>query len=255
MRPLSTSAMAIVVSALTSVVAVAQTRPAPPPRPNRSVQGVPIGPDSQPGARRGGPRGPRSGPGGGPVDQLLRMRTQLELTDDQVAKLEGLRSAPRPTLNQADMLRAQADLMDATKGDVNTEKARAAFDKMARLRTDMQVAQLKSRQDVRNVLTPAQRSKVDAFTTNMRARRGDGMRRDAMRGAGNRGRGNQMRGGGPRPQMRGPGGQGFRGAPNVGPRNGQGMQPGQGPGVGGPRGRRGMMTPPGPPAGPPQTEN
>jgi hypothetical protein len=178
------------------------------------------------------------------------MRAQLELSDDQVAKLEALRSAPRPTLNQADMLRAQADLMDATKGDVNAEKARAAFDKMARLRTDMQVAQLKSRQDVRNVLTPAQRSKMDAFTTNMRGRRGDG-----MRGAGKLGRGGQMRGGGRRPQMRGPDGQGFRGAPNVGPQNRRGMQPGQGPGPGGPRGRRGMMVPPGPPAGPPQTEN
>jgi Spy/CpxP family protein refolding chaperone len=274
MRPLSTSAMAVVVSALTSVVAVAQTRPATPPRPNRSAQVAPVGPDSQPGAGRGGPRGPQSGPGGGPADQLLRMRTQLELTDDQVVKLETLRSAPRPTLNQADMLRAQADLMDATKGDVNTEKARAAFDRMARLRTDMQVAQLKSRQDVRNVLTPAQRSKVDAFTTNMRARRGgamgrnamrrDAIRRDAMRGKGGRGRGNQMRGG-RRPEMRGPGGQGFRGAPNVGPGNRQGMQPGQGPGVGGPRGRRGMMVPPppqdtspqgAPPQGaPPQTDN
>lgn len=231
MRPLSTSAMAIVVSALTSVAAVAQTRPATPPRPTRAAQGAPMGPDSQPGARRAGPRGPRSGPGGSPVDNLLRMRTQLELTDEQVTKLEALRTAPRPTLNQADMLRAQADLMDATKGDVNTEKARAAFDKMARLRTDMQVAQLKSRQDVRNVLTPAQRSKMDAFTTNMRGRRGD-----AMRGGGNRGRGNQIRGGGRRPQMRGPGGQGFRGAPNVGRGNRQGM-------------------PPGPPAGPPQTDN
>jgi Spy/CpxP family protein refolding chaperone len=205
--------------------------------------------DSQPGIRRAGPEGPRSGPGGGgPAANLLRLRTQLELTDDQVKQLESMRTAARPTLNQADMLRARADLMDATKSDVNVEKARGAFDRMARLRTDLQVAHLKSRQDVRNVLTPVQRTKLDALATNMRARRGDAMR----------GRGGQVRGQKRGPQVRGrPGndrgtpfgpGPGLRGAPNVGPGNQPGVGRGRGPGG---FGRRGQMNPGGPQSGMP----
>ena len=225
MRPLSASAMAIVACALTSVVAVAQTRPATPARPNRAAQPAPTGSDSQPGMRRGGPNGPRSGPGGSPADQMLRLRQQLDLTDDQVAKLEALRSAPRPSVNEADMLRARADLMDATKGDVNTEKARAAFDRMSRIRTDVQIAQLRSRQDARNVLTVAQRTKLDAVATNMRSRRGAAQRGGAMRDRAGQPRRAQVRG----QQGFGPPGagrQGFRGAP--GARPGMGAPVGQG---------------------------
>ena len=133
---------------------------------------------------------------------LIRMREQLELSDEQVTKLDALQSAARPQPNQADMLRAQADLMDATKGDVNVEKARGAFERMARLRTDVQVSQLKLRQDARNVLTPAQRTKADAMRASARDRRGGvmrngGMRRGGMRKGGLQGpdRRGDMRGG------------------------------------------------------------
>ncbi len=125
---------------------------------------------------------------------LIRMREQLELSDEQVKKLDALQSAARPQLNQADMLRAQADLMDATKGDVNVEKARGAFERMARLRTDVQVSQLKLRQDARNVLTPAQRTKADAMRASARDRRGGVMRNGGMRNGGMR-NGGMRRGG------------------------------------------------------------
>lgn len=165
------------------------------------------------------------------------MRGQLDLTDDQVKKLEALQATPRAQRNQSDMLRAQADLMDATKGDVNIEKARAAFDRMARIRTDAQLAQLKTRQDVRGVLTQTQRAKFDAVASSMRQRRGDigargrapQMRGNALRG--NAMRGNAMRGrGGPiGAGRRGPAGPGMR-RPMMGPDRGPAMG---GPGAGG----------------------
>lgn len=170
-----------------------------------------------PGGRRGMQSGPRmQGPGAG----VLRYRQELELTDDQVKKLEGLSTAARPRANEADMLRARADLMDATKGDINLERARAAYDKMARVKTDAQLAQLKTRQEIRNVLTPAQRTKFDAMSARrgekgMRGGRGPGRREQGMRG----GRGPR---GGP-PQGMGPGAmrggqqRGMRAGPPQGP--------------------------------------
>ena len=195
MRAINSTAFAVLVTAMTSAVSVAQTRPATPPRPVRSAQPANLdGQPPRPGARRQVSIDQQFGPrGGGPVGNLLRMRQQLELTDDQVKKLEALQTAPMPQMNPADMMRARADLMDATRGDVNLEMARAAFDKMSRLRTDQQLAHLKVRRDVRNVLTSAQRAKVDAFQQNMQGRM-RGEMRGRMRGMGPGGEGMGHRG-------------------------------------------------------------
>ena len=248
MRRLSTT-LAVLATVLTSAIAVAQTRPVTPPRPNRAGQPTPANRDSQPPRVRGaGPAGPHAGSYGGPAGTLLRMREQLELTDEQVKQLETLQTAPRSQPNEAEILRARADLMDATGSDVNLEKARAAFDRMNRVRTDAQIAQLKSRQDLRNVLTVAQRAKFDAFSANVRDRRGGAMRDRSMPRMG-KSRGPQMRGQRPgreRDQFgpgmrngRGPmgppdGGRGFqRGRrPDMGPGMGPGMGPDMGPGMG-----------------------
>lgn len=181
MRRFSTTLLAVLATAVTSAVATAQTPPVARPRPNRVAPPVSANRDSQPPrARRAGPTDPNRGLGG-PASNLLRMREQLELTDDQVKKLESLQLSPRAQPNAAEMLRARADLMDATKGDVNLEKARAAFDRMARVKTDAQLAQLKSRQELRNVLTLGQRAKLDAFGRSMRDGRGAAMRSRANR--------------------------------------------------------------------------
>lgn len=148
---------------------------------------------------------------------LLRQRDRLGLTADQITKLEALQATPQPQVNSADLLRARADLMDATRGDANPEKARAAMDRMAKLRTDVAVARLKARQEARNVLTPTQKAKVDAMAQRMKGR---------MRGA-------MMQ------RMRG----GQRGGQRAGQRGDQRGGPG------GMMGRmRGMMGPGGPPA-------
>ena len=101
---------------------------------------------------------------------LIGMKAQLELTDDQVRKLEALRNGPHPRRNKSELLRARADMMDAMQGDGDLPKARAAMDKMSRLRNDEQLARLKERQDVRSVLTASQKTKLDNMRAKMTSR-------------------------------------------------------------------------------------
>jgi Spy/CpxP family protein refolding chaperone len=166
MRRLSRTVLAVLATVVPSAVAVAQNPPTTPPR-QRAAQPARVQSDSQARARRPGPEqfGVRRG---GPAANLLRLREQLELTDDQVKRLEALQAVAPPEPKASEMMRAQADLMDATKGDVNLEKARAAIERMSRLRVDEQVAHLKVQQDARNVLTAAQKTKFDNFAANMR---------------------------------------------------------------------------------------
>ncbi len=131
---------------------------------------------------------------------LLSLRGPLELTADQVKQLEGMQAAPRGQRNGSDALRARADMMDAMRGDGDLTKARAALDKMSRGRNDAVIARLKERQDVRNVLTTAQKAKLDNMRGNRR-----GMMRGRMRQGMRQGMEARMR------MQRGPGmGQGFR---------------------------------------------
>lgn len=178
--------------------------------------------------------------GGSPASALLRLRTQLTLTDDQVKRLEALQNANVPRRNQADELRARADLMDAMQGDGNLSAARAAMDRMHKVRTDRAVAQLKLRQDARAVLTADQKSKLD----NMRAAMGDRRQRMVAQGRGGFGpgagrgafrpgaRGRDFVPPGVRMRQPGPGAPGMR--QQYGPPRGQ-----MGPGGMGPRMRRG----------------
>ena len=141
---------------------------------------------------------------------LLRARTQLELTDDQVTRLEAMQAAPAPKSNATDMMRAQADLLDATHGDGNIAGARAALDKLSRLRNDQMLARIKTQQDVRAVLTSSQKTKVDNMRRQLRSRAGATRQRGMRQG---------------RQGQAGRGGQGFRGGPPMGGQMGPGMMP------------------------------
>jgi len=205
----------------------AQRDPQGPAGMMRRGSGQPDGPMGRRG--RGGDDAGARGPRGNPAAMLLRLRSELQLTDDQVKKLEALQEAPAPVANTADMLRARADLLDATQGDGNLSKARAALDRMSALRNERVVAGLKQRQEARAVLTSTQKTRLDNLRSQLRG---------------------QLRGRGGARGQRGPRmGRGDMGAPR-----GQGM-PGQfgpgGPGMrGGMRGMRGGMGPgaPVPPA-------
>ena len=120
---------------------------------------------------------------------LLRARTQLELTDDQVKRLEALAAAPAPKSSASGMMRAKADLLDATQGDGNLAGARAALDKLSRLRNDQLLARIKAQQEVRAVLTPMQRTKVDNVRRQLRNRMGANRQRGMRQGGMRQGRG------------------------------------------------------------------
>jgi Spy/CpxP family protein refolding chaperone len=99
-----------------------------------------------------------------PADALLRARAALELTPEQVTRLEALAATQRRTLavTPGAQLRLRADLMDAMAGDGNPQAARAALDQISAAQNERIVAQMRARQEARAVLTDAQRSRVDA---------------------------------------------------------------------------------------------
>jgi hypothetical protein len=155
---------------------------------------------------------------------MLRLRQQLQLTDEQVQKLEALQDAPAPRVNEADMLRARADLLEATQGDGNAARARAALDRLSALRNEQLIAGLRQRQEARAVLTSAQKTRLDNLRSELRRRgvaRGMGRGDRALRG---RGMGAKM-------------GRGM--GRGMGPATGRGMRPDMRPGMA-PRPRRGM---------------
>jgi len=200
MRTLSFAALALALSASTLIA-----------QPNRGTR--------TDGPRTDGPRdrvaqGPRAG--GLPADALLRQRTQLALNADQITKLESLAQAQRAarTASPGQALRLRADLMDAMAGDGNLTAARAALDKLSAAQNERRIAGLRAQQEVRAVLTPEQRTKLDA-TRGARTR-------FAMQGGGRRGPG-AARG------ARGPQGRGGMVQPDQSPRGNRGGMPGRRP--------------------------
>lgn len=110
--------------------------------------------------------GPGHLPGGPPgPGMLLQHREALGLSADQVSKLEALAAGDRKAAQQQvpARMRAHADLVEATAGEINLETARAALDRLARLQADGHFAHLRSLKEARQLLTPEQRSKVDAM--------------------------------------------------------------------------------------------
>lgn len=233
----SVAAMAMVASTAFAIRASAQANPPRPPRAGRVGDSVGPRPMNPPGMR--GRMGPGMGPGGmqpggmgaggmgrrggrhgggnrNPASGFLRMREQLDLSDDQVKRLEALQAAPAPRRNESDALRARADLMDATRGDGNMGAARNALERMSRVRNEQVLAGLKARQDARNVLTAAQKARIDNLRGEMRGEM-RGKARDRMR-QGGMGKGGMRKG-----SMRQGGRQGGMG-PQFGP--GRGMRQG-----------------------------
>jgi len=155
--------------------------------------------------------------GGSPAEALLRQRTQLELTAEQVTRLEALAQTQRTArsgVSPGQPLRLRADLMDAMAGDGNLQAARAALDKLSAAQNERIIAGLRARQEARAVLTPAQRARAEAA-------RGPG-NRFAMGRAGRGGPGSVQGG-------RGPQGRNGMVRPNRAPAGVRGGMPGRRP--------------------------
>jgi Spy/CpxP family protein refolding chaperone len=93
----------------------------------------------------------------------LEHRDELGLTDAQVTKLKVLQEGTKQARMQAmeQMKTLHREIRQATEGERFNEAAvRAAFDRMGNLHTEMGVAMLRTRHDVRSVLTPQQREQL-----------------------------------------------------------------------------------------------
>lgn len=101
---------------------------------------------------------------------VLEHREELGLTAAQVTRLETLREGTQQGSMQgmAQMQSLHQEIAEATEGNVFDEAAaRAAFDRMGDLHTEMGVAMLRTRHEVRQVLTPEQREKLAAQSGGM----------------------------------------------------------------------------------------
>jgi Spy/CpxP family protein refolding chaperone len=104
----------------------------------------------------------------GPAMMLMH-RTKLGLSATQVQRLEALAATQKQAMDRLmpQAMEAMNDLVAASSGEVNVEAARAAHDRMARIHSEMLVANLQALKEARQVLTPEQRARWDEMVTRM----------------------------------------------------------------------------------------
>lgn len=104
----------------------------------------------------------------GPTMMLMH-REDLGLTAAQVKRLEAISATQKQAMDRLmpQAMQAMKDMVTAASGEVNVEAARAAHDRMARIHTEMLVANLQALKEARQVLTPAQRTRWDALVEQM----------------------------------------------------------------------------------------
>ncbi len=167
--------------------------------------GTQLGPGGRPGFGPGPGYGP-GGPGyrmrfrGGSIferpliSEILSQDQQLGLSQDQVQRLQSLRSSfeKQAIKLQADIRSAEIDLSDLLAvNPPDMAKVEAQVNKIASLQAQMRLARIRTLQDGRAVLSPEQWQKFQAMVPNTPMGRG----RYGMRGYG-RGMGPGMMGGG-----------------------------------------------------------
>jgi Spy/CpxP family protein refolding chaperone len=117
-----------------------------------------------PGGRYGHGMGKGSGAGiFGPEHRLEVLAEKLELTEEQVAAIEGIRESGREKGIELhkEMMRLQNDLEgELLKDEPNEKSALNLVDKIGALRTEIQAQRMKGRLDMRQQLTPEQRDKM-----------------------------------------------------------------------------------------------
>ena len=101
---------------------------------------------------------------------VLKQREDLNLTPAQTQRLEALQErtqkARKPMMER--MQAVHQEIQRATEGErFNEAAARAAFDRMGDLHTEMGIAMLHNRNEVRQVLTPEQRRKLQEMRGGM----------------------------------------------------------------------------------------
>lgn len=125
------------------------------------MHGAP-GRESRPGWERGG-RSPAERP---LITMMLHHRGELGLTPDQVSRLETLRGefAREAIRREADIRIAELDLETLLAGDpVDLPRVEAKVRELAQLRAELRIARLRTIEQGKAVLTPEQRSRLQAM--------------------------------------------------------------------------------------------
>lgn len=96
----------------------------------------------------------------------LQSATALKLTPDQRTRLEaakrGLDALGAPSMDSMRLIHAQLQAL-AQQPTLDERAARAAFDRMGRVHTEMGLAMLRATHDANAILTPAQRDSLTAI--------------------------------------------------------------------------------------------
>lgn len=97
------------------------------------------------------------------ISFMLDRRSELSLTPEQVSRLEALRNdfAREAVKREADIRVAEMDLAHLLEQEMlDISKVEAKMHEVARLRTDLRVARLRTIEQGKAVLTPDQRNKL-----------------------------------------------------------------------------------------------
>jgi hypothetical protein len=108
------------------------------------------------------------------ISLMLRNREKLGLSDDQVKKLEQLRSDyEKETIrNDADVRVAEIDLNHLLQaGSVDLPKVEGKIREVERLRADLRIARVRAVEKGKAVLTPEQRKKLQEMLADQRVTR------------------------------------------------------------------------------------
>ncbi len=107
-------------------------------------------------------RGPSGQDGPGPR-LILRLADDLELTDDQVSRLEALQTQFSKDMvdRRADVQKAQIELRSLRRDKATESDVNAAIDKMTRLQAENMKTRYRHRQQVESLLTEQQLDKLE----------------------------------------------------------------------------------------------
>lgn len=131
----------------------------------------------------------RADGGGSPAALILLQRQRLGLTDDQVNRLETLKTSfAANTTEPAELAQLREDLAVASRGEANIEAARTAMARINALTTSALVVRLEAHNQARAVLNGDQQVQFDALQAR-RPAMGRGVGLGGADGAGVRGRG------------------------------------------------------------------
>lgn len=96
---------------------------------------------------------------------MVSQRQDLGLSNTQVSRLDSLAAMQQQVMQRfmPQAMRAMADLIQASTGDIDVNAAREAHERLATAHGDMLAGNLEAMKSARAILTPQQRTRWDAY--------------------------------------------------------------------------------------------